>query len=147
MNKDDWCRWCWRRMAWKNDPSLWCDMHPRLAWLIDRLYEPSWPIREVFIDLGRAARDKATIQAARDVYGLREIEVWPGDYGDSAAEIYERGAAQGWTGKRNSVKPYTRRELATMRLVHHFKLDQVIMDQLSDDHLFELLDTYNRAGV
>lgn len=136
-------RWWYRRMAWKNDPGLFMDMHPRLSQAIDALYEPSWPIREWLGNMSSVARDKQKIQAIRDVHGDRSIEVKYWKFDGNAAEIYREGRERGWTGERNSVKPYSRRELVIQRLVRVFKHDPAQLDAMDDAALFDLLDKHN----
>lgn len=61
-----WRRWWYRRMAWKNDHSLFMDMHPRLAkWIYYRnLFDP---VEYWLSSMVSTARRKQTEVALREV--------------------------------------------------------------------------------
>jgi hypothetical protein len=100
-------RWLYRRMAWKNDLGLFMNMHPRIAWAIDKAYEPTWPIREWLYDIGQAAQRKAKRQAVHDVYGYPDTaQLDMSDYDGNAAEIYTYARQRGWTGTPRPVKDW-----------------------------------------
>lgn len=86
-------------MAWKNDPGLFMDMHPRLALWLDKVYMKSDPLRWNVSEFFRAARAEAKIKAIRDVYGDNgryEIKHWK--YDGNAADIYAEAREKGWKG-------------------------------------------------
>lgn len=92
-------RWWYRRTAWKNDPSLFMDMHPRLALWLDRAYVRSDPLRYAVSEFFRAAVIHAKVKAIRDVYGDNgryEIKHWK--YDGNAADIYTEARRRGWDG-------------------------------------------------
>lgn len=87
--KFDWGAWRYRRMAWKNDPGLFVDMHPWLAKPLSRVRNDwSWPLREWWDGLLCAAERETKVAAIREVFGdTGEVKYWKYD-GRNGDDIY-----------------------------------------------------------
>jgi len=93
-------RWYYRRMAWKNDPRLFCEMHPRLTKILSKLRNNwSWPIRDWWDTLIRAAETASKIAAIEDVYGYEhnrwDMKYWKYD-GRNGDDVYASAREMGW---------------------------------------------------
>lgn len=97
--KFDFVRWRYRRMAWLHDRGLWCNMHPQIAILIDKLYDKSWPFRREVSDFIDSCRTTARIRAIEEVHGYErgkwDMKYWK--YEDTAADVYAWARSHGWT--------------------------------------------------
>lgn len=94
----DYKRWLYRRMAWKNDPALFMDMHPWLAKPVSRLRNDwSWPLRDWIDSFIRAAETTTKIEAIQEVYGDQgyEVKYWKYD-GRNGDDVYRDARERGY---------------------------------------------------
>jgi hypothetical protein len=93
-------RWLYRRMAWKNDPSLFFYMHPWLVKPVSKLRNDwSWPFRDWLDSFLRAAENMSKEAAIRDVYDYQdpksEVKYWKYD-GRNGDDVYQDARERGW---------------------------------------------------
>lgn len=96
----DWRGWRYRRMAWKDDPGLFINMHPWLAKPLSKLRNDwSWPLRDWWDSLLRAAERETKIRAIEDVYdyerGKWDVKDWKYD-GRNGDDVYRDAQERGW---------------------------------------------------